>query len=147
MRVEERDPMPFHFDVVPELVLDLKSDEPNNPNVTVMRFICAQGHKTREMAASKARAVLKTHPNEDPNGRIADGAIGTMQVDGLEAIVSCGCGRAACSYTVLTLQPYECRILPMVSGEGFLDNSPPPPDGEFPQLSIMKTVHFESKTK
>lgn len=147
MRVEERNPATFHFDVAPEVIVDLKGNEPNNPNVTVMRFICAAGRKTPEMAAGKARALLKTRPESTPGGSVANGAIGAMQIDGHEAIVSCGCGRAACHYGIVTLQPYECRILPMVTGDGFADNDPPPHDGEFPLLSIIKTVHFESVAK
>ena len=152
MRVTELDPVPFHFDVVPDVIVDLKGDMLNNPNDTVMRFICARGQKTPEMATAKARALLKTHPEEDPTGRVGNGAVGSMQVDHHEAIVSCGCGRAACSFTVLTLQPRECRILPMVSGgglggEGFRDDLPPSHDGEFPLLSIINTVHFVSATK
>jgi hypothetical protein len=147
MRVEELDPVPFHLDIVPEVIVDLKGDESNSPNITVMRFICARGQKTPEMAASKARALLKTHPSENPSGRVDDGAVGSMQVDGHQAIVSCGCGRAACDFSVLTLQPHECKFLPMVTGEGFRDNLPPPHDGEFPLLSIINTVHFEPATK
>jgi hypothetical protein len=147
MRVEELDPVPFHFDVVPDVVVDLKGDELNNPNITVMRFVCARGQKTPEMAASKAHALLKTHPKENRSGRVDEGAVGSMQVDGHQAIVSCGCGRAACQFSVLTLQPHECQILPMVSGEGHGDNLPPPHDGEFPLLSIINAVHFESATK
>lgn len=147
MQVKELDPALFHFDVVPAVVVDLKGNRPNNPNITVMRFICARGGKTPEMAASKASSLLKTHPGENPSGRVDKGAVGAMQVDGHEAIVSCGCGRAACHYAVLILQPYECQVLPMVPQEGSADNLPPPHDGEFPLLSIINTVHFESAAK
>lgn len=144
MRIKELDPASFHLDVVPDLIVDLQSDDVNNRNITVMRFICARGRKTTEMAASKAGELLATHPIENSSGRVADGAIGSMQVDGRKAIVSCGCGRAACQFRVLTLQPYECQILPMVPGEGSDDNLPPPHDGRYPVLSIIKTVHFGS---
>ncbi len=147
MRVEERNPATFHFDIVPDVIVDLRGDEPNNPNTTVMRFVCAQGRTTPEMATTKAHALLKTRPEETPSGRVSDGAIGTMKVDGHEAVISCGCGRAACQFRVLTLQPYECQILPMVSGEGFEENLPRSHDGEFPVLSIINTVHFEPMTK
>jgi hypothetical protein len=139
MWVEERNPIPFHLDVTPEVVVDLKGDEPGNPNIIVMRFICAYGQKTPEMAAVKARALLKTHPEENATGRVSGGTIDTMQVDGHEAIVGCGCGRAACSWSVLTLQPRECNIFPMLPGDG----NPPPNDARFPILSIIKTIHFK----
>ena len=135
--------MPFHFDKVPEVIVDLRADRLNNPDIIVVRFICARGEKTPEMAAARARTLRETHPEEDPTGRVSVGAIGSMQVDGHEAIVSCGCGRAACDWNVLTLQPHECDIFPM-SGA---DPLPPPHDGEFPLLSIINTVHFESATK
>lgn len=147
MRVEERDPAKFGFDNLPEVIVDLRGDELNNPNIIVMRFICAQGQKTPEMAAARTRTLLKIHPEKDRTGRVTDGAIGTMQVDSHEAVVSCGCGRAACNWSVRTLQPHECETFPMVTGEGLKDDLPPPHDGEFPLLSIINTVHFESATK
>lgn len=147
MQVKGRDPRPLYLDVTPEVVVDLMGNEPNNPDITVIRFICYRGRKTPEAAASKARVLLKTHPTDNPSGRVNDGAIGTMQVDGHEAIISCSCGRAACSYTIYTLQPYSCRILPMVAGDGFGDNYPPPHDGMFPVLSIIRTVHFKPVSK
>jgi hypothetical protein len=135
MRIKEMDPVSFHFDVVPEVTVDLRVDEQDYPNAPILRFICAQGRKTPEMAASKVHTLLRIHPKGS-----------TMQVDDHEAIISCSCGSAACAYSVLTLQPYECEILPMVSKEGF-DDYLPPHDGGYPLLSIIKTVHFESKTK
>lgn len=146
MQVEERDPAKFGFDNVPDVIVDLRGNRLNSPNIIVMRFICARGQKTPEVAAAKARALLETHPEEDPTGRVSNGAIGSMQVDGHETIVSCGCGRAACQWSVLTLQPRECKIFPMVPGESHNDDLPPPHDGEFPLLSIINTVHFESAT-
>jgi hypothetical protein len=101
MRIDERDPTAFHMDVVATVIVDLKGDEPNNPNITLLRIICAEGRKTAEAAETKARALLETHPEENSSGRVADGAVGTIQVDGHEAVVSCGCGRASrhCSHT------------------------------------------------
>jgi hypothetical protein len=66
-----------------------------------------------------------------------------MQIDGNEAIVSCGSGRAACQWSVLTLQPRECGIVVMEPGEGSHDSLLPVHDGEFPLLSIIETVRFE----
>ena len=142
MRVEERDPLPFHFDSPPELIVDLLGDGTNR-NVTVLRFNCARGQRTPEMASARARALLETHPEEDRTGRVSTGAVGTMQIDGHEAIVSCGCGRAACRWSVLTLQPRECGIVVMEPGEDPHDSLLPVHDGEFPILSIIEAVHFE----
>jgi hypothetical protein len=146
MRVEERDPAPFHLDTPPEMIVELRGDELNNPNIIVMRVFCDRGPKTPEMAAARAHALLETHPKENSTGRVSDGAVGSLQVDGHEAIVTCSCGRAACSWAVHILQPRECSFLPMVPGEGSSDNYPLPHDGEFPLLSIINTVHFESAT-
>jgi hypothetical protein len=143
MRVEERDPVPFHFDNPPDVIVDLLGDGVYNRNIIVLRFICARGHKTPGMADARAHALLRTHPEENQTGRVSDGAVGSMQVDGDEAIVSCGCGRAACQWSVLTLQPRECSIGPMEPGEGSHDSLLPVHDGEFPLLSIIETVHFE----
>lgn len=148
MRAEERDPRQFTFDNNdPALIVDLRGDELDNPDIVAMRFICARGEKTPEMAAAKARVLLQTHPEENATGRVTAGAIGSMQVDGHEAIVSCSCGLAACDWSVLTLQPRVCDIFPMVTGRGVRDDLPPPHDGEFPLLSIIKTLHLESATK
>lgn len=122
--------------------MDLLGDG-TNPNVTALRFNCARGQKTPEMAPARARALLESHPEEDPTGRISTGAVGTMQIDGHEAIVSCGCGRAARRWSVLTLQPRECGIVVMERGENSDDSLLPLHDGEFPLLSIIETVHFE----
>jgi hypothetical protein len=141
MRVEEENLAKFGGNV-PDVIVDLRGDGLKNPDITVMRFICARGQKTPEMAAARARALRKTHPEEDSTGRVSAGTVGSLQVDGNEAIVSCSCGRAACQWSVLTLQPRECSIFPMEPGEGSDDSLPPPHDGEFPLLSIINTVHF-----
>jgi len=67
-----------------------------------------------------------------------------MTVDGHEAIIGCGCGSAACLWSVLTLQPRECSIFPMLGSEDGSGNALPPRDGQFPLLSIIHGVHFES---
>jgi len=95
------------------------------------------------MASARARALLETHPEQDRTGRVSTGAVGTMQIGGHEAIVNCGCGRAACRWSVLTLQPRECGIVVMEPGEDPHDSLLPVHDGEFPLLSIIETVHFE----
>jgi hypothetical protein len=148
MRIEERDPAPFRFDKSPDLIVDLRGDEVNNPDVIAMRFICNSGEKTPAMARAKARALLKTQPEEDPTGYVTDGATGSVQVDGHEAILSCGCGRGrgACRWSVLTLQPRECLIFPMAAGKDFTEILPPPHDDAFPLLSIINTIHFDKST-
>ncbi len=147
MWVKDRDPASFHFDNVADVIVDVMGDAPHNPNIILIRFICARGQKTPEMAVANARALLKTYPKEDGTGRVSSGAIGSLQIDGHEAIVSCGCGRAACQWTLRTLQPRECIILPRIPPERYTYNNPPLRDAEFPLLSIIDTVHFESVTR
>ena len=143
MRVEERDPATFGYEepFVPDVIVDLRGDGSNNRDLIVMRFISARGQKRPEMAAARARSLLESHPHEDSTGRVSAGAVGSMQLDGHEAIVSCGCGRAACQWSVATLQSRECTIFPMDPGDPNASQIPLH-DGEFPLLSIIKTVHF-----
>jgi len=142
MRIEERDPTKFGFEDIPDAIVDLRAAD-NFPirDFIVMRFICARGEKTPEMAAARARALLTAHPGKH------ESTPGSMELDGHEAIVHCFCGSAACAWRVITLQPRECTIFPMEPGGGFDDVLPPPHDGRFPLLSIINTVHFESATK
>jgi hypothetical protein len=104
-----------------------------------VRFICARGEKTPEMAVARAHTLRESHPGED------GATTGSMVVDGHEAIVGCGCGRAACQWSVVTLQPRECTIFPMHAGDGPGDEMLPPHDGQFPLLSIINSVHFHRK--
>jgi hypothetical protein len=48
---------------------------------------------------------------------------------------------AFCGWQVTILQPRECSIFPLGSSD---DAFPPLHDGNFPLLSIIETVHFES---
>jgi hypothetical protein len=144
MRVKERDPATFGYEepFVPDVIVDLRGDGSNSRDLIVMRFICARGQKTPETAAARARALSESHPHEDSTGRVTTGAVGSMQIDGHEAIVTCGCGRAACQWSVVTLQPRECMIFPMDPGDPN-ESRLPLHDGESPLLSIIKTVHFQ----
>jgi hypothetical protein len=140
MRIEERDPATFGFDNVPDAIVDLRADGFPVRDFIVVRFICARGEKTPEMAAARARALRAAHPGKN------ESTTGSMEVDGHEAIVGCGCpgsGAASCNWGVTILQPRECSIFPMEPGQAFDDRLPPPHDGKFPLLSIINTVHFE----
>lgn len=141
MRIEERAPDPFHFDNPSDVIVDLL----NNRDFVAMSFICHPGEKTPEMAAKRARALLETHPEPNSTGRVSTGAVGSIQIDGHEAILSCGCGRAACTWSVLTLQPRECGIFPMDPGDP-TERLFPLQDGEFSLLSIIQTVHFANRS-
>jgi hypothetical protein len=65
-----------------------------------------------------------------------------MMIDGHEAVVCVSQGGAATGWSVETLEPRECTILTLLGGADADQAVPPPHDGEFPLLSIIRTVHF-----
>ncbi len=125
MRVEERDVASFHFDYPPEAIVDVLGPG------TILRFICAAGVKAPEMAEATFRRFRK-QSSED------ESPCSSMQIDGHEAFVG---GPFNGPWSVNILQPRACDIFPMA---GSSDDAPPPHDGKFPLLSIVRTVHFES---
>jgi hypothetical protein len=125
MRVEERDPVSFHFDHPPEAIVDVRGPG------TILRFICGAGVKTPEMAAATLRRSRKQSSEDE---RPCD----SMQIDGHEAFVG---GPFNGPWSVNILQSRACEVFPMADGS---DDAPPPHDGKFPLLSIVRTVHFES---
>ena len=70
-----------------------------------------------------------------------------MQLDGHEVLVEVSCGRGACHWYVNLLQPRECTILSLLTGTDSDEALPPPHDGLFPLLSIIRTVHFDTSAK
>ena len=134
LRIRERDPRPFR---VPEggEVTDLVGDTATNPDTTEM---------TREIAARRARGLRENHANDTPNSRES---LTAMQLDGHEALVEVSCGRGACHWYVNLLQPRECTILSLLTGTDPDEALPPPHDGLFPLLSIIRTVHFDAPAK
>ena len=143
LRIHERDPRPFR---VPEggEVTDLVGDTATNPDTTVLRFLVNPGDMTPEIAARRARGLRENHANDTPNSRES---LTPMQLDGHEALVEVSCGRGACHWYVNLLQPRECTILSLLTGTDPDEALPPPHDGLFPLLSIIRTVHFDAPAK
>ncbi len=125
MRVEERDPATFHFDYPPQVIVDVVGPG------AILRFICARGVKTPEMAAATLRRYRQQSSQEER-------PCASMKIDGHEAFVG---GPLNGPWSVDILQPRACEIFPMAGG---WDDAPPPHDGKSPLLSIIRTVHFES---
>lgn len=51
-------------------------------------------------------------------------------------------GRAAVGWSVEVLEPRECTIVTLLGGADYEQSLPPPHNGGFPLLSIIRTVHF-----
>lgn len=106
----------------------------------VLRFQCAPGEQTPEMAAVNAHAFLR-----QPQGEHNCIPGTSIRLDSHEAILECGCGwGGSCEWNIEILQPRACSVSPGGPPARFNDNLPPPHDGHFPLLSILKTVHFRS---
>lgn len=97
----------------------------------ILRFICAAGVKTPEMAVATLRRFRKQSSKDER-------PCASMQIDGHEAFVG---GPFNGPWSVNILQPHACEIFPMAD---LSDDAPPPHDGKLPLLSIVRTVHFES---
>jgi hypothetical protein len=137
LRVHERDPREFGLPDA-EVIVDLLGDTTVNPDTIVLRFIVNRGETTPEMAAAKSRSIRERLSSEkDPRESVT-----FMQLDGHEALVGVGCGRAACRWAVNILQPRECTILSLLAGADSEEALPPPHDGLFPLLTIIQSVHF-----
>src|SRR5438034_8042866 len=139
LRIRERDPRPFGLPDAEEIT-DLLGATDADPDTIVLRFLVNRGTITPETAADKARAMREKYASEDPDSRES---LTAMQLDGHEALVTVDCGRGACQWSVRVLQPRECRILSQVGSASVEDALPPPHDGTFPLLSIIRTVHFD----
>ncbi len=111
LRIRERDPQSFGLPDVEEIT-DLLGDTTVNPGTIALRFIVWRGERTPEMAAAKARDEREKHARPDRDTRES---LTTIQLDGHEALVSLGCGRAACHWAVSILQPRDCAIFTMIS--------------------------------
>jgi len=142
LRVHERDPREFGLPDA-EVIVDLLGDTTVNPGTIVLRFIVNRGETTPEMAAAKSRSIReKLSGEKDPRESVT-----FMQLDGHEALVGVGCGRAACHWGVNILQPRECTILSLLAGADSNEALPPPHDGLFPLLTIIQSVHFEVSSR
>jgi len=131
LRIHERDVKEFGLPDA-ELIVDLVGDTSINPRTVVLRFIVSRGVATRQTAAERSRINRKGCQSTT-----------TMLLDGHQALVCVYSGRAAIHWEVEVLYPRECTILTLLAGADSDAASPPPHDGAFPLLSIIKTLHFD----
>ena len=130
LRVHLRDPQKFGLPNV-KTVVDLVGSTKLNPGTVVLRFL-VKGGSTSTAEREKKRQFLR---------RVCS-STGPLVVDGHEAVVCVSKGRAATHWSVEILEPRECTILTLLAGADAYEAAPPPHDGEFPLLSIIRTAHF-----
>jgi hypothetical protein len=70
-----------------------------------------------------------------------------MMIDGHDALVCFSQGSAATNWSVDILEPRECTIVTLLGGADSGQAAPPPHDGEFPLLSIIRTVRFTAPSQ
>jgi hypothetical protein len=119
-----------------ELIVDLVGDTAMNPGTVVLRFIVNRGVATPQTVAERSRIIREGCQSTT-----------TMLLDGHQALVCVYSGRAATHWKAEVLYPRECTILTLLAGADSDEASPPPHDGTFPLLSIIKTLHFEPAAK
>jgi hypothetical protein len=135
LRIQERNVQEFGLPDA-ELIVDLVGDTAMNPGTVVLRFIVNRGVATPQTVAERSRIIRKGCQSTT-----------TMLLDGHQALVCVYSGRAATHWKVEVLYPRECTILTLLAGADSDEASPPPHDGTFPLLSIIKTLHFEPAEK
>jgi len=142
LRIHERNPRSFGLPQAEEIT-DLVGDTKVNSGIVVLRFIVSRGKITPDQAAVKAKSLREEYASEtDPRKTLTP-----MRLDGHEALVTVSCGRAACQWTLNILQPRECKIVSLVGAAQYEEGLPPPHDGLFPLVSIIRTVHFDTASK
>jgi len=130
LHVRQRDPRKFGLPRI-ERVVDLIGDTTVNPGTVVLRFLVHRGyplHGARAKTLEELRRGCKT--------------TSFLNIDGLKAVVCISAGSAAIHWSVEILDPRECTILTLLGGADADQALPPPHDGEFPLLSIIRTVRF-----
>lgn len=125
-----RNPQKFGLPNV-ETIVDLIGNTNMNPGTIVLRFLVKRGITTpRERAAR--REVLRSVCKKTSS----------IIVAGHKAAVCVSTSSAAVHWSVEILQPRECTIVTLLGGADYKQSLPPPHNGEFPLLSIIRTVHF-----
>jgi hypothetical protein len=135
LRVHERDVQEFGL-LDAELIVDLVGDTEMNPGTVVLRFIVHRGLATPQKVAARSRSL-----------RGSCKSLTSMPINGHQALVCVYTGRAAIHWRLEVLDPRECTIVSELLGADSYEADPPPHDGTFPLLSIIKTLHFELPKK
>jgi hypothetical protein len=160
LRVREEEPelrIPPAMDSLPPpdlaTAVDLVGDTPVNRGTIVLSFVVFRQTTTPEMAAKKIKKAFefqsRLHEAEiedaPESGRPVCSSLSTMRLDGHEALLVIDCGRAAWHWRIITLQPRPCLIYTGLMGSDSTESVPPPHDGMFPLLSIIRTVHIDAQ--
>jgi hypothetical protein len=130
LRIRHRDPRKFNLPTVQSIV-ELIGDTPVNPGTIVLRFLVKRGNTSAADRGKKQELLRRVCKRTSP-----------MVVDRHEAVVCVSKGSGATRWSAEILEPRECTILTLLGGADADQASPPPHDGEFPLLSIIRSVHF-----
>ena len=130
LRIRRRYPQKFNLPEVQSIV-ELVGNTKVNPETVVLRFMVKRGH-TSAAEQEKRRKLLRSGCKSTSR----------MTIGGHQAIVCLSAGSAAERWSVEIMRPRECTILTLLGGADADQAAPPPHDGEFPLLSIIRTVHF-----
>ena len=139
MRIRERSGR--DFGLPPDLVIiDLLGDTPANPDSIALRFEVSPKSETPQTAEENIQRAFEQHlADHDQRASLK-----TIYLGGQEALESVACGRAVCHWGVSIFRPHQCSISTLLGGNDANEAQPPPRDGTFPLLSIIKTVHFDA---
>lgn len=130
LRIHRRDPQKFGLPNI-EGIVDVTGDTKLNRNTAMLRFLVKRGQLTSRARANKLKLLRKGCKTTS-----------SLMIDGYKAIVCASAGSAAIRWSVEILEPRECTIVTLLGGAEADQAVPPPHEGEFPLLSIMRTVHF-----
>jgi hypothetical protein len=164
LRVREKEPQEFGSPLITDQdlrnpstglaqVVDLIGDTPVNTGTIVLSFLLFRETTIPETAAGKIKKAFefqsRLHEAEIENapesGRPVCSSLSTIRLDGLEAVLRIDCGRAALHWQIIIMQPRSCLISTGLMGNDYVESVPPPHDGMFPLLSIIRTVHIDAQ--
>lgn len=135
MHVRLRDPGKFGMPNM-ETIVDLMGNTKMNPDTIVLKFLVRRGRVSSGERAKRRKELNRCCVNTSP-----------IIIDGHKALVCLMKGSAAIHWSVKTLDPRECTILTLLGGADANQATPPPHDGEFPLLSIIRTVRFTPSSR
>ena len=135
LHIRHRDPRHFNLPAL-QSVVELIGDTRVNPGTVVLRFLVRRGHLSPSARVEKLKQLRKACKSTRP-----------LMIDGHEAVVCVSAGSAATHWSVEILDPRKCTIVTLLGGADADQAAPPPHDGKFPLLSIMRTVRFTAASK
>lgn len=132
LHLRRRNPQKFGLPGT-ETIVDLIGNTKLNPGTVVLRFLVKRGYVSVQERQNKLEELHRVWERTS-----------FIAVDGHKAVVCVSGGRAAVGWSVELLEPRECTIVTLLGGADYRQSLPPPHNGEFPLLSIIRTVHFAS---